>query len=44
MDDPLNDFAVVVISLVCGFVLGAALCDRVAAEIRQIEEVVQWIG
>jgi enoyl-CoA hydratase/carnithine racemase len=42
MDDDLSNFAVVVISLVCGFALGAALCDRIAVELRQIEEVVQW--
>jgi enoyl-CoA hydratase/carnithine racemase len=42
MDDDLSNFAVVVISLVCGFALGAALCDRLATEFRQVMEVAQW--
>ena len=43
MDDDLSNFAVVVISLVCGFALGAALCDVIAAEIRQTMEALEWI-
>ena len=42
MDDTLNGLCVVAISLVCGFVLGVSLCDRVMAEVRQINEVLQW--
>jgi hypothetical protein len=40
MDDPLNDLAVVVISMVCGFALGAALFDRLLVEFRMVMEMI----
>ena len=40
MDDALNDFAVVVISMVSGFALGAALFDRLLTEFRLVMEMI----